>query len=49
MAADDDGLQDWAAEYDGEGQERIKKSIEFALAESPQFPVPHHRFQQNRH
>jgi hypothetical protein len=24
-AADADGLQDWAADYDGEGQERMKK------------------------
>jgi hypothetical protein len=24
-AADDDGLQDWAADYDGEGRERMKK------------------------
>jgi hypothetical protein len=24
-AADDDGLRDWAADYDGEGQERMKK------------------------
>jgi hypothetical protein len=24
-AANDDGLQDWAADYDGEGQKRMKK------------------------
>ena len=35
-AADDDGLRDWAADSDGEGRERMKKSIEFALAEPPQ-------------
>jgi hypothetical protein len=25
MAADDDGLQDWAADYDGEGQEQAAR------------------------
>jgi hypothetical protein len=25
MAADDDGLQDWAADYDGEGRERAAR------------------------
>jgi hypothetical protein len=24
-AADEDGLQDWAVDYDGEGRERMKK------------------------
>jgi hypothetical protein len=24
-AADDNGLRDWAADYDGEGQEQMKK------------------------
>ncbi len=25
MAGDDDGLQDWAADYDGEGQDRAER------------------------
>jgi hypothetical protein len=25
MVADDDGLQDWAADYDGEGRERVAR------------------------
>ena len=39
-AADDDGLQDWVAEYDGEGREQMKKLIEFASAEPPQLLPP---------
>jgi hypothetical protein len=41
MAADDNGLQDWAADHDGEGRERMKKINIICFGKSPPITRPH--------